>query len=418
MGLYFRKSIKLNKYLRINFSKTGVGMTATIPGTGLRYSTPKIGGLKIEREGRSTRNAASAGRTATSNMPYTQTVTNEYTGEARDLRASSEWELQRMVENETARQTQNELRQRRIDNIESQAEAVNEMNSQLSETKNAILNILEDTLNVDDRLDWSTQMMDAEYGEFSFDEQPPKKEDDNKLSFFKKKSSLDTSYELKLQEYNERRDRAYRQYLYEKEEYERRARHLNAEIVYLRENFEYSEPSAVEKYISIILSNSRYPDEINIDFDTQYKKSSRTLYIDCLMPSPESLPMIRSYRFNQATNRIEEVPMTASECADFYERTVYNIAIRTIHEMFEAIYTDGVNDIVFNAYALNDGLEEETIPDDFEQVTHCIMTIETSRENFTAIDLRNNSLNRIISSLTVKRITDFLSNDEEISPIR
>ena len=125
MGLYFRKSIKLNKFMRVNFSKTGVSLSATIPGTGIRYSTKKVGLSQLANN--STR---SSSRRTSSSLPYSQTVTNEYTGESRTIRAATTWELRNMVENEQERQKRNELRQRSIENANNQRERAEELTRQ------------------------------------------------------------------------------------------------------------------------------------------------------------------------------------------------------------------------------------------------------------------------------------------------
>src|SRR4051812_3942141 len=51
MGLRFRKTVKLAKGVNLNFSGKGVGWSAGIPGTGVRYVASPGGKGKAPKEG-------------------------------------------------------------------------------------------------------------------------------------------------------------------------------------------------------------------------------------------------------------------------------------------------------------------------------------------------------------------------------
>lgn len=55
MGFRFRKSIKLGKEVRLNMSKRGLGMSFSIPGTGISYSTNSGKRRKSKSNHKSTR---------------------------------------------------------------------------------------------------------------------------------------------------------------------------------------------------------------------------------------------------------------------------------------------------------------------------------------------------------------------------
>ena len=134
MGLYFRKSINLGKGVRLNLSKRGIGisggvkgaristgpngtyMNLSIPGTGIGYRK-KLSGSNSTYRSTST----------SSRYPYQQTIVNEYTGETRTVRASTQWELNEQIRNTELRMQNNELKERRNTEIASQKEKAEQL---------------------------------------------------------------------------------------------------------------------------------------------------------------------------------------------------------------------------------------------------------------------------------------------------
>ena len=140
MGLYFRKSVNLGGGLRLNFSKSGIGlsggvkgaristgprgtyMNLSIPGTGIGYRT-RLGGS----------NSSYRSTSSSSRYPYQKTIVNEYTGETRTVRASTQWELNEQVRNTEIRMQNNELRARRNAEIASQKEKAEQLTNDVKQ---------------------------------------------------------------------------------------------------------------------------------------------------------------------------------------------------------------------------------------------------------------------------------------------
>ena len=424
MGLYFRKSVNLGGGVRLNFSKSGIGISAgvkgaristgtrgtyanfSIPGTGVRYTT------KISGPNSATRNTAAR-------YPYVQTVTNSYTGQTRTLRASTQWELNSLVAAERDRMKAAELRQKEIERVNDMRERASAMTKQIQDQKAELNDILNHTLDIDDKLNWDKQYINDEYPEFNFNEREPHKPKQNSGGFFKnlfKESDYSekfTKYEKKLAEYEQKREAALSKYLAEKNAFERNKREHNAEINYLKENFESSEKSAVEKYISIILSNSQYPSGIDMDFDVEYHKSERTAIISFLMPAQTNFPIIDGYKYSARNNEIVPQSMNAEKIRSFYEHVLFSICLRTIHEIFEAVYTNAVDKVIFNAYLLKDELTDDF--DDFSEHVRCIFSVSANRELFENINLRDVNVENLLSKLGLIRAEKF--EFDEIQPI-
>ena len=431
MGLYFRKSINLGGGARLNFSKSGVGisggvkgfrvstgprgtrLTTSIPGTGVYY-TKTLSSKSVGRTG------GSANSRSSTQYPYVQTVTNEYTGENRTIRAATRWELESMVAQETNRQHNNELRQRNLEHINNQQAAASEMTAQIVEERKKCENILLHTLDIDDKLDWSKQYKSSEYKEFVFDKEKPKKPESKKgfLGLFKNVGADELEeYYSACDEYEKEKNKALQDYLENKTKFEYEVNRHNLEIDYLKTNFENGEKSAVEKYVSIILANSEYPDSVQLDYDVDYKKSKKTLTIQLLLPEKEAFSNIDKYTYNRTTGEITEKYISNAAYNRFYENIINSVVVRTIHEIYEAVYTDAIDNIICNGYLIKENYKGEADVDDFQDKVRCILSSKIPRSEFIGLDLSKNESGKILDIFLVDRVKKLYSDTEEIEPL-
>ncbi len=421
MGWNYRKSVNLGGGLRLNFSKSGVGISggikglrvsngprgtrlyASIPGTGIYYTKNLSSKSKSSSENNRQNNTYS---TPTTTYQYTQTVTNSYTGESRELRARTQYELNEMVRLEEERQHINEVRQRQLKQAQAKEKQVEEMNNQICQVKNEFQRIIDHTLHVDDRIDWDKQLISEKFPDFHFDEIPPKVQSVYKLNFFKsllmdeKKFEIKETHSKELDAYENRRGKAIAKYLKEKSDFETKKNRNNGEMVYLKKHFEESDKEAVERYISIVLTKSQYPADFEHDFDIIYLKDKKTVIVNFLFPDIDDFPITEKYTYNRSTDGIEELLMTKAKALTFYSNVLYSVGIRTIHEIFESVYTDGVDVVCFNGYIAS--VEDEN---------QCAFAMRSVRAQFEKLDLTA-SLTKIISGIDSRTISDFTGIDQ------
>jgi len=414
MGLYFRKSVNLGGGLRLNFSKSGIGlsggvkgaristgprgtyMNLSIPGTGIGYRT-RLGGS----------NSSYRSTSSSSRYPYQKTIVNEYTGETRTVRASTQWELNEQVRNTEIRMQNNELRARRNAEIASQKEKAEQLTNDVKQVQNSFKKIIAATIKVNDRLDWNKQLKNEAYPEFSFTEPQPAKK---KLGILSGLFGKTDDYEDRLKEYEERKTKALQDYFLAKQEFETEQRQHNADVNFLRESFEMHEEGAIEKYASVVLANSQYPSELDMDFDVDYVRFENTIYVSFLLPDIADLPMIDRYTFNQSTDEIKEYPLSKANATMLYENTLLSVGIRTIHEMFEAIYNGAIETVVFKGYLLSSEASEETI--DFTDNVREIFEIKADKTVFESIAISDDNIADTLAQLTFTRVKDFTNPSE------
>lgn len=426
MGWHYRKSVNLGGGFRLNFSKSGIGisggvkglrlgtgprgtrLTASIPGTGLYYTKNLSGNRRSNQRTNSNRTNSYATNNDGTYL-YTQTVTNSNTGETRELRARTQYELNQLVQLETERQRVNEIRQKQLESIQQKQKQVDEMNRQLKNVREEYNQLINYTLKIDDRIDWDEQMIKDVFPEFNFEEKSPTEKEYYKISFFKslfineKKFDLSELENDERSDYEKRRTEAIAEYTRNKAEFESQKNRKNGELIDLKNRFEESDKDAVERYISIVLTKSQYPIDLERDFEVIYDKSRKRVLVNYLFQDIDSFPIVEKYKYNRKTDEIEEVLMDKKSATLFYSNVLYSIGIRTMHEIYESVYTGAVKIIGFNGY-----IEDE-------EDSRCVFTMSSNFDSFTRINLKQ-PVERIISLIDVNSINDFTS-DEEIVPL-
>jgi restriction system protein len=101
-------------------------------------------------------------------------------------------------------------------------------------------------------------------------------------------------------------------------------------------NLGYGTPDAVQAYIAIVLGNSVYPEEFPVQHAFEYDASTAELALQVRIPDPSQLPTEKNFKYVKASDEIVAVPLSQKECKDRYARALHQVALRSIHEVFEA----------------------------------------------------------------------------------
>ena len=101
-------------------------------------------------------------------------------------------------------------------------------------------------------------------------------------------------------------------------------------------NLGYEVEDAVQEYVSIVLGNSVYPDCFPIDHDFEFDSANRELTLKVSVPAPTEVPSIREFKYNKAKDEIAETALPQKDLKDRYANAVAQVALRSLHEIFEA----------------------------------------------------------------------------------
>ncbi len=211
---------------------------------------------------------------------------------------------------------------------------------------------------------------------------------DNKLSWLIQKQKIDKiNQKLKLQYETELK--AYEvTYIKELEKWENKKKEffveqdiLNKEIQVRKENYFQSEPDAIHHYSKKILSNSKYYNEFPQEFELEYNPENKILLVDYQLPSADDIPTLKEVKYVQCRDEFREKHITKTELNKIYDHILYQITLRTIHELYEAHEVDAFEAIIFNGHV------NSIDPATGKETNACVLSVQANKEDFAEINL-------------------------------
>lgn len=352
------------------------------------------------------------------NYPYQKEVKSKITGKSKVLISKTLFELDEKIQNAVKELRNEEIKTLSLNYSQDPKQAVKMMTDDIIEYRKQFEYILSQSLEKDDRYDWEKYMIKDTYPEFIYSEEIKEDETQEKES---NKSFFSKLFKLKKEDENKNscndnnsKINALKEYLIKKEEFEKKKRKNNSEILYLKKYFEQSEQSAVQKYAEMIIETSEYTVDIEADKHIRYNQYEKSLTVNFLFGSSKSFPIIKEFIFNDATLSFEEIMFSKKEIEEFYIHILYTVCVRTIHELFEAIYTNSVNTITFNGYVINENGDVNSIifNSDIGQnsMVRCVFSVTAPREKFLLIDLTKQSVEKTLESLGINYVRFFNDN--------
>jgi len=110
----------------------------------------------------------------------------------------------------------------------------------------------------------------------------------------------------------------------------------NAELDKLINGLAFDVESAINEYVGIVLANSVYPEVFPVEHDHEFALQGRELMLTVTVPEPASLPAIKEHKYIKARDEIAPTALPLREQKARYAEAVWQVAVRTLHEVFEA----------------------------------------------------------------------------------
>lgn len=308
---------------------------------------------------------------------YYKNVTNPITGETAYLKASDKYSLSLKVQKQYERWERDRIR-----NEKAEKKQLAEDQTQEAEARVEQLNgILRATLTVDDRIDWES-LKDVQ----TYPGVEPSAADFHKPSLSKSLSFI-SAFKRKAEQQAVEENGSFRRALHEyeklKSEWLAQQKKYNDKLKGQQTSYEKGDVTGVEDYISLVLDRSNYPDILTINNELLYEANAKVLLVEIDIPTKESIPRAISYKYVSAQDRIDEKHMTDKAFAQLYDETMYQIILRTIHEIFESDYKEFIHSVVLNANA------PVTDKGTGKINKKTIATIQANRDEFVAVNLAN-----------------------------
>jgi restriction system protein len=157
----------------------------------------------------------------------------------------------------------------------------------------------------------------------------------------------------------------------------------NKEIEEFKKAYFENDREAILAYNTMVLERSEYPVNFPQEFKVTYSVDSKELVIDYELPNKDIIPAVQEFKYIKSRDLIDKKPKKAKEIADIYADLICSIALRTIHEIFEADQNDSVQVVTFNGF--KKAVDKSTGKD----IAPFIISIRVTKAAFVELNLKN-----------------------------
>ena len=185
-----------------------------------------------------------------------------------------------------------------------------------------------------------------------------------------------------------------------KEQYYKDQSDFNNKINLMREEYLQKKPHSIIENCDLVLNNSKYPDYFPKTYELDYNPDKEYLIIDFCLPQIESLPRTKSVKYVKTEDNFKETSISNTALNQLYSSVIFQVAIRTVHEIFEADVVNAISALCFNGYVDNDKKEY-------------IISYQTDKETFNKLNLKGLDCKETIKNYKGK----FTAKLTEIEPL-
>lgn len=153
----------------------------------------------------------------------------------------------------------------------------------------------------------------------------------------------------------------------------------NARIDELKEQYLKLDTSAIIEYCDLVLSNSEYPDSFPKSFEIDYIPETKIIVVEYSLPSLEQFPTLNEVKVIK--NELKEYHISDAQLQRMFDTAMYNITLRTLHELFEADIVNAIEAISFNGWV--ESINKAT---GYHQ-NNCILSIQVKKSEFINVNL-------------------------------
>jgi restriction system protein len=143
------------------------------------------------------------------------------------------------------------------------------------------------------------------------------------------------------------------------------------------------DPKSIPDYCKLVLVGSKYPDSFPYDAAIDYVADSRTLVVDYSLPDISAMPTVKEVKVVAARSDLKEVHVSEAWLSRTYDLVLYQIALRSLYELFQGDAARAIDSIVFNGWV--NSIDKAT----GREVNGCILSIHATKAEFMDINLAN-----------------------------
>ena len=189
------------------------------------------------------------------------------------------------------------------------------------------------------------------------------------------------NYKKKLEENEKQHRKNIEKWELRQQEFLRKQKEANKDIDAKKEKYLQKDSDAIFDYCEMVLGNSDYPDYFPQEYDIDYNPENNLLIVDYQLPPIDQIPTVKEVKYIQSRDEIVEKHISQSELNKLYDSILYQIALRTIHELYEADKAEALSSIVFNGYV------RSIDPATGKETNACVLSVQANKDEFLEINL-------------------------------
>jgi restriction system protein len=155
----------------------------------------------------------------------------------------------------------------------------------------------------------------------------------------------------------------------------------NAIIDRAEEDYRSGKLESITEYCEMVLHNSEYPDSFPCDAVVAYIPETRTAVVDYSLPDISALPTLKEVKYIAARDAFQNVAVSETWLNRTYDSVLYQIALRTLYELFQADTVNAIDSIVLNGWVTS---TDKAIG---KQVTGCVLSVHAMKSEFMDVNL-------------------------------
>jgi restriction system protein len=158
-------------------------------------------------------------------------------------------------------------------------------------------------------------------------------------------------------------------------------KNANRELDELIEGLTRNEKDAIQTYVSIVLETFPYPDKFPVEHEYSFDPELKELTLAAKMPGPSTVPAVREYKYNKTKDEIVATNSTLKQLKDRYAMALYSVALRSLHEIFEADEDGHIQTVALTVET------EDADPATGLTTRASLLSVAVDRETFRSYDL-------------------------------
>jgi HJR/Mrr/RecB family endonuclease len=170
------------------------------------------------------------------------------------------------------------------------------------------------------------------------------------------------------------------------------------------------DPSGVAVWVKSILQtmHPHLPEGFDANAKLAYSPESRQLVVEYEFPTAKVVPTAKAYRYVRSTDRLRQTVRPASQVKSLYSGAIAQLTLLCLANIFACDPKQHIDVVVFN------GVVDTIDPRTGKPTRPCLITVRTTRDTFTEIDL-----DQVDPTACLKHLNAGISRSPtELAPVR